>query len=238
MLAIWKRELQGYFCTAVGYVFMGVFLTLSSVIFFLTIMQTRSSDLLSFIGTMSYLWMLLCPVLPMRLLAEENQKRTDQLLLTSPASLPGIVLGKYLAAVTVMGMSVLLTGLFALIVAIYGQVYPGELLVGYLGFVLQGCAFIALDLFISGCTSNQVTAAVAAFGANFVLWMLDLIQLAVDVDWLNGLLSFFSLYERSQPFLMGQLSFASVGYDLSFTAACLVLTIHLLDARRYRGACR
>ena len=236
MLAIWKRELQGYFCTAVGYVFMGVFLTLSSVIFFLTIMQTRSSDLLSFIGTMSYLWMLLCPVLTMRLLAEEKQKRTDQLLLTSPASLPGIVLGKYLAAVTVMGMSVLLTGLFALIVAIYGQVYPGELLVGYLGFVLQGCAFIALDLFISGCTSNQVTAAVAAFGANFVLWMLDLIQLAVDVDWLNGLLSFFSLYERSQPFLMGQLSFASVGYDLSFTAACLVLTIHLLDARRYRGA--
>ena len=192
MLAIWKRELQGYFCTAVGYVFMGVFLTLSSVIFFLTIMQTRSSDLLSFIGTMSYLWMLLCPVLTMRLLAEEKQKRTDQLLLTSPASLPGIVLGKYLAAVTVMGMSVLLTGLFALIVAIYGQVYPGELLVGYLGFVLQGCAFIALDLFISGCTSNQVTAAVAAFGANFVLWMLDLIQLAVDVDWLNGLLSFFS----------------------------------------------
>ena len=236
MLAIWKRELQGYFCTAVGYVFMGVFLTLSSVIFFLTIMQTRSSDLLSFIGTMSYLWMLLCPVLTMRLLAEEKQKRTDQLLLTSPASLPGIVLGKYLAAVTVMGMSVLLTGLFALIVAIYGQVYPGELLVGYLGFVLQGCAFIALDLFISGCTSNQVTAAVAAFGANFVLWMLDLIQLAVDVDWLNGLLSFFSLYERSQPFLMGQLSFASVGYDLSFTAACLLLTIHLLDARRYRGA--
>ena len=236
MLSIWKRELQGYFYTPVGYVFMGVFLTLSSVIFFLTIMQTRSSDLLSFIGTMSYLWMLLCPVLTMRLLAEEKQKRTDQLLLTSPASLPGIVLGKYLAAVTVMGMSVLLTGLFALIVAIYGQVYPGELLVGYLGFVLQGCAFIALDLFISGCTSNQVTAAVAAFGANFVLWMLDLIQLAVNVDWINGILSFFSLYERSQPFLMGQLSFASVGYDLSFTAAFLVLTIHMLDSRRYRGA--
>jgi len=236
LLSIWKRELQGYFYTPVGYVFMGVFLTLSSVIFFLTIMQTRSSDLLSFIGTMSYLWMLLCPVLTMRLLAEEKQKRTDQLLLTSPASLPGIVLGKYLAAVTVMGMSVLLTGLFALIVAIYGQVYPGELLVGYLGFVLQGCAFIALDLFISGCTSNQVTAAVAAFGANFVLWMLDLIQLAVNVDWINGILSFFSLYERSQPFLMGQLSFASVGYDLSFTAAFLVLTIHMLDSRRYRGA--
>ncbi|MDD6049845.1 MAG: ABC-2 transporter permease [Clostridiales bacterium] len=236
MLSIWKRELQGYFFTPVGYVFMGVFLSLSSVIFFLTIMQSRSGDLLSFIGTMTYLWMLLCPVLTMRLLAEERQKRTDQLLLTSPVSLPGIVLGKYLAAVTVMLLTVLLTGLFVLIVAIYGRVYPGELLVGYLGFVLQGCAFIALDLLISGCTSNQVTAVVAAFGANFVLWMLDLIQAAVHIDWVRALLSFFSLYERTEPFLMGQFSFASVGYDLSFAAGCIALTIHLMDARRYRGA--
>ena len=236
MLSIWKRELQGYFYTPVGYVFMGVFLMLSSVIFYLTIMQSRSSDLLSFIGTMSYLWMLLCPVLTMRLLAEEKQKRTDQLLLTSPVSLPGIVLGKYLAAVTIMVLTVLLTLLFVLIVAIYGQVYPGELLVGYLGFVLQGCAFIALDLFISGCTSNQVTAVVAAFGANFVLWMLDLIQSAIQIDWVNSILSFFSLYERTEPFLMGQLSFASVGYDLRFAAAFILLAIHLLDARRYRGA--
>ncbi len=236
MLSIWKRELQGYFFTPVGYVFMGVFLTLSSVIFFLTIMQTRSSDLLSFIGTMSYLWMLLCPVLTMRLLAEEKQRRTDQLLLTSPVSLPGIVLGKYLAAVTVMGLTVLLTGLFVLIVAIYGKVYPGELLVGYLGFVLQGCAFIALDLFISSATSNQVTAVVAAFGVNFVLWMLDLLQSAISLDWVNRLLSFFSLYERTEPFLMGQLSFASVGYDVCFAVAFILLTIHRMDSRRYRGA--
>ena len=236
MLSIWKRELQGYFYTPIGYVFMGVFLTLSSVIFFLTIMQSRSSDLLTFIGTMSYLWMLLCPVLTMRLLAEEKQKRTDQLLLTSPVSLPGIVLGKYLAAVTVMALTVLLTGLFVLIVALYGQVYPGELLVGYLGFVLQGCAFIALDLFISGCTSNQVTAVVAAFGANFVLWMLDLIQSAIRIDWVNSLLSFFSLYERTEPFLMGQFSFASVGYDVFFALAFILLAIHQMDARRYRGA--
>ena len=236
MLSIWKRELQGYFFTPVGYVFMGVFLMLSSVIFYLTIMQSRSSDLLSFIGTMSYLWMLLCPVLTMRLLAEEKSRRTDQLLLTSPVSLPGVVLGKYLSAVTVMLFTVLLTGLFVLIVAIYGRVYPGELLTGYLGFVLQGCAFIALDLFISGCTSNQVTAMVAAFGANFVVWMLDLIQSAVSIGWVNAILSFFSLYERTEPFLMGQFSFASVGYDLSFAAAFILLTIHTLDARRYRGA--
>ena len=236
MRAIWKRELQAYFFTPVGYVFMGVFLLLSSAMFYTTIMQNRSSDLPTFIGLMSYLWMLLCPVLTMRLLAEERSRRTDQLLLTSPVSLPAVVLGKYLAAVTLMLVTVLLTGLFALIVAIYGAVYPAELLVSYLGFVLQGCAFIALDLFLSGCAGNQVTAAVMAFGANLLLWMLDLLENAVSIAFVKEIISFLSLYTRSEPFLMGQLSFAGVGYFLSFAAAFIALTIHMLDSRRYRGA--
>ena len=236
MRAIWKRELQAYFYTPVGYVFMGVFLLLSSAMFYATIMQKRSCDLPTFIGMMSYLWMLLCPVLTMRLLAEERQKRTDQLLLTSPVSLPAVVMGKYLAAVTVMLVTVLLTGLFVLIVALYGTVYPAELLVSYLGFVLQGCAFIALDLFLSGCAGNQVTAAVLAFGANLLLWMLDLMQNAVSIAIVQDVISFLSLYVRSEPFLMGQLSFAGIGYFLSFAAIFLALTIHRLDSRRYRGA--
>ena len=236
MIAVWKRELQSYFFTPVGYVFMGVFLALSSVMFYLQILQQRSSDLLTFIGQMSYLWMLLSPVLTMRLLAEERQKRTDQLLLTSPVSLPGIVMGKYLAAVTVMLFTVALTMVYVLIVAIYGQVYPGELMVGLGGFLLQGCAFLALDLMVSGFSTNQVTAAVAAFGVNFGLWILDMMETSVTTPWLAEVMNFFSLYSRNEPFLMGQLSFASIGYDLSFAVMCLIVTIHGLDSRRYRGA--
>ena len=236
MTAIWKRELQSYFFTPVGYVFMGVFLLLSSVMFYLQIMQQRSSDLLTFIGQMSYLWMLLSPVLTMRLMAEERQKRTDQLLLTSPVSLPGIVLGKYAAALTVMLLTVLLTLAFVLIVALYGAVYPGELMVGYLGFILQGCAFLALDLFLSACASNPVTAAVMAFGANFAVWIMDMLVIVIDVRWISGALDFLSLYSRNEPFLMGQLSFASIGYDISFAVVFLALTMHRLDMRRYRGA--
>ena len=149
--------------------------------------------------------MLLSPVLTMSLLAEEKHKRTDQLLLTSPVSLPGIVLGKYLAAVTVMACTVLLTLVYVLVVALYGAVYPGELMVGYLGFILQGSAFLAL-------LAGGVTQA-----------------------WLQDALSFFSLYQRYNPFLMGQLSFASIGFDLAFIAAFLALTVHSLDSRRYRG---
>ena len=105
MRAIFKRELQGYFYTAAAYVYMGVFLTLGCVFFAINNLAARSSDLNNLLWMMSYLWMLLCPVLTMRLLAEEKQKRTDQLLLTSPVSLPGIVLGKYLAAVTVLPLA-------------------------------------------------------------------------------------------------------------------------------------
>lgn len=228
--------MQSYYYTPVGYVFMGVFLALASVMFYLQIMRQRSSDLMTFIGQMSYIWMLLSPVLTMRLLAEERQKRTDQLLLTSPVSLPGVVMGKYLAAATVMLLTVLCTFAFVGIVAIYGQVYPGEVMVGYLGFVLEGCAFLALDLFLSGCAGNQVTAAVMAFGANFALWIMDMLVNEVTVTWISSALDFLSIYGRNEPFLMGQLSFASIAYDLSFTAAMLVLTIHRLDARRWRGA--
>ena len=236
MLAIWKRELQSYFYTPVGYVFKGVFLALSGTFFYMLILGSRSSDVLTFLGQLSYLWMLLSPVLTMRLLAEEKQKRTDQLLLTSPVSLPGIVLGKYLAAFTVMIFTVLLTLIYVLIIAMYGAVYPSELLGGYLGFILQGGAFLALDLFISGCASSQVTAAVTAFGVNLALWLLDLLAGSMTQSWVRDVLYFFSLYDRYNPFLMGQLSFASIGYDLSFIAAFLALTIHRLDSRRYRGA--
>lgn len=235
MIAIWKREWLSYFTTAAGYVFMGVFLTLASVMFFVGVLMPRSGDLLTFIGQLSYLWMLATPVLTMRQLAEERQRGTEQLLLTSPVPVTGIVLGKYLAAVSLMLVTVLLTGLYAGIVALYGRVYPGELLTGALGFVLQGCAFIAVDLFVSGLASSQVTAAILALGVNFLLWMMDLLA-AYAPAWLGGVMTFLSLYSRNEPFLMGQLSFASIGFDVSVTAVFLALTIHVLDSRRYRGA--
>ena len=234
MLSVWRRELQSYFVTAIGWVFLCVFLTLASVLFYLEILRQRSSDLLTFIGEMSYLWMLLTPVLTMRLLAEERQKRTDQLLLTSPLSVAGIVLGKYAAAVTVMLISVACGSAYVLLVAHAGRVWPGEVLVGALGFVLQGCAFIAMDLFISGLCRTPVTAAVASFGANFTLWLMDLLASSAPA-WLSGALGFLSLYSRNEPFLMGQLSFASMLWDLSFAAAFLLLAMHSLAGRTRKG---
>ena len=233
MNTVRKRELQGYFYTPVGYVFIGVLLTVSSVLFYMQILRQRSGDLPAFISSMSYLWMLLSPILTMRLLAEEKQRQTDQLLLTSPVSLPGIVLGKYLAAVTVLLITAGMTLLFVLVVALYGRVYPAELAVNYLGFIMQGCAFVAMDLFLSGCAGTPITAAVMAFGANFVMWILDLLENAVQVEWAAEALRFLSLYRRNEPFMLGQLSFAGLLFDLSFIAAFLALTIWHMDRKRY-----
>ena len=224
--------MQSYFYTPVGYVFIGVFLLISSVLFFLSILRQHSGDLPTFIAEMSYLWMLLSPVLTMRLLAEEKQKSTDQLLITSPAGLTTIVLGKYMAAATMLLLTAVATLPYVFVVAVYGKVYPAELAVNYLGFILQGCAFAAMDLYISGCTSSPVTAAVASFGANFVVWILDLIEAQVSVGWISDTLRFLSLYKRTEPFMMGQLSWAGIVYDLSFIIFFLALTVHHLDRQR------
>ncbi len=234
MTAIWRREVQSYFTTATGYVYIGIFLLISSILFQLQILQTRSSDLLTFLGQMSYLWMLLSPVLTMRLMAEEKQKQTDRLLLSSPVSLTGIVVGKYLAALTVMLLTVILTFVYVGIVGAYGAVYPGEILTGYLGFMLQGMAFAAIDLLMSSLASGQVTAVLYAFGANFILWMLDMLSLSVPAA-VGRVLDFISLYSRNEPFLMGQLSFASIIFDLAVTVLALALTVYGLDSARRRG---
>ena len=233
MHIVWKRDLTAYFHTAVGYVFMGVFLTLSGLIFYLYNIKNLTSDLLSFLSQLTLPTMLLCPLLTMRLLCEDRQKRTDQLVLTSPVSLTGVVMGKYLAAACVMLLTLLLTNVHTLIIVLCGQVYLGEWFVGYLGFALQSLAFLALDLFVSCFAKNQMTGAVMAFGANFVLWMADLLAGSLSVGWMQNALNFISLYDRYEPFRLGQFSFSGTLFFVSFIAVCLVGAVRVLDARRF-----
>ena len=233
MFIVYKRDLLAYFRTPVGYVFMGVFLTLSGLIFYLYNLQNLSGDLLTFLSQLTLLVMLLCPLLTMRLICEERQKKTDQLLLTSPVSMAGMVMGKYLAAASVMFLTVLLTNGYTLVILLCGRVYPGEWLVGYLGFSLQSLAFLALDLFVTCFAKNQMTGAAAAFGANFLLWMADLLADNLPAGWLSEALQFLSLYDRYEPFRLGQLSPSGVLFFLTFIAACLVAAVRVMDARRF-----
>ena len=233
MFTVFRRDVLAYFRTPVGYVFMGVFLGLSGLLFYLYNLQNLSGDLLTFLSTMTMLVMLLCPLLTMRLICEERQKRTDQLLLTSPVSLGGIILGKYLAAASVMLITIFLTNAYTLVIAVCGKVYMGEWFVGYLGFALQSLAFLALDLLVTCFAKNQMTGAVAAFGANFLLWIADLLGDNLSIGWLSEALKFVSLYDRYEPFRLGQLSWSGMLFFLSFIACCLAASVRVRDARRF-----
>jgi len=233
MFTIFKRDFLAYFRTPVGYVFMGVFLTLSGVLFYLYNLKNLTGDLLTFLSSLTMLVMLLCPLLVMRLICEDRQKRTDQLVLTSPVSISGVVAGKYLAAAAVMMITIALTNVYTLVIAIGGRVYAGEWFVGYLGFTLQSLSFLALDLFVTCFAKNQMTGAVVAFGANFLLWMADMLADNLAVEWLGRALRFISLYDRYEPFRLGQLSYSGVLFFVSFIACCLVAAVRVLDARRF-----
>ena len=123
MRAIFRKEMQSYFYTPAAYVFMGVFLMLGSIFFGISNLAARSGNMLSLLSQLSYLWLLLSPILTMRLLAGERRQRTDQMLYSSPCSLSAMVMGKYFAACAVLLLTVLITAIYALLVAIYGRLY-------------------------------------------------------------------------------------------------------------------
>lgn len=236
MIAIYKREMQSYFYTPAAYVFMGVFLAVASVFFAAGNLQARSSDVNVLLANVSYLWMLLSPVLTMRLIAGEKHQKTDQMLFSSPCSITAMVVGKYLAAATVLLLTVLLTLIYPVIVAFWGKLYVAETAVGYLGLVLCGCSFLAIDLFISCFARSQMTAVVLGFGVNFILWLADLLATVTAIPLVQQVLGFFSLYQRYRPFTQGQLGFSNVLYNLAFVGMMLFMSVRVLDARRWSEA--
>ena len=236
MKTIYLRELQGYWYTPVGYVFVGVFLLLSSVFFGTGNLAERSGNILFLLRNMSYLWMLLCPVLTMKLIAGEKQFHTDQLLYSSPCPLSAVVAGKFFAACTVLLCAIVLSFAYCGIVAFYGKLYLAETLVGYLGFLLAGCTFIALDIFVSCFAHSVITSAILCFGVNLMVWFFDVIALAAKGTVIADFFTFLSPYQRFTPFTLGQLSWANLLYGVLFCAAMIFLSVRVLDARRWKEA--
>ena len=138
------------------------------------------------------------------------------------------MLGKYLAACTVLLLSILLSFVYVLLVALQGKVYLGELVTIYIGFSLQGCAFIAFDLMISSLAKSPATATVLAFGGNLFLWLATIASSGATAVIVKRINAFFNLYDRLIPFLYGQLSYANTLFFLLFSC-CVYATIQIMD---------
>lgn len=237
MLAVFKRELQNYFLTAIGYVFVAVFLVASGVFFFMNNVMSGTNSLTTMLGNMSYIFMLIVPVLTMRLLAEERRSRTDQLLLTSPLKITSIVGGKYLAAVAVFAISMVGTFFNVIVIVSYGKAYWGLILSSYLGYFLMGCVYIAVGVLMSALTENQISAAVLTFGVNLGMQIVESLAggltLPAGLSFLGKIMSWFSLYTRFYTFTAGVISLANVIYFLTFIAVMLYLAIRVIDKRRW-----
>ena len=238
MLAIWKREVQNYFLTPIGYVFMGVFLLCGGVFFFLSNIASSSSSLETLFGNMIDLFMLVMPILTMRLLSEEKRTKSDQLLLTSPLSITQIVVGKFLAAATVLFATMVVMLIYVVIICCYSTPYPGMIVSNYLGFFLVGCCYVSIGVLMSALTENQVSAAVLTFGANLLLQILESLSSSLTIPTLgfinlNTVLSWMSLYKRYYDFTAGILSFANVLYYVSFCFVILFLAVRVIDKRRW-----
>lgn len=187
MLAVLKKEFLSYYSSLTGYIFMGFFLFLSGLFFTMSNLGMSSPDYNSLMGSITFVFLLVVPILTMRLMAEETRQKTDQLLLTSPLSLTGIVLGKYFAAVLVFFLTLAVTFIYPIILSTMGTIAVAEIVGGYIGFFLLGAALISVGLFISSLTENQVIAAVVTFSALLLLWILDWISQGLPMDRNAGL---------------------------------------------------
>ena len=232
MTAIFKRELMAYFKSSIGYIFIGMFLVVSGFMFTANNLLMGSPHLDGVLSNLLIVFLFLVPVLTMRLLSEERNLKTDQILLTSPVSVWDIVLGKYFAAAVVYLITLGITLLYLIVIAIHGEPAYAQIFCNYFGFALLGMSFISIGTFISSLTENQASAAVSTFAVLLLLFILDWVAGSVTNPFFVRVIDFISIMKRFGDFQLGVLSLAPTIYYISFIAMFLVLTALVMERRR------
>jgi len=182
MLAIFKKEIRTYFTTFTGYIFLCFFVLVTA--FYYTFVNVIGG-LANYAETLTYtvsMFLILIPLLTMRLFAEEARQKTDQLLFTSPISILQIVIGKFLAAFFLLLIGVLITMLFPLMLTKFGTIPFMETIGAVIGYILLSSCLISIGIFISVLTNNQIIAAVGTFAAIFFTLMIDNIANSMPSD--------------------------------------------------------
>lgn len=180
MTAIYKRELKSYMTSMIGYLFIFFVLLLTGIYFSAYQLSAAYPKFEYTLSALTFVFLIGVPILTMRVLAEERKQKTDQLLLTAPVTVGEIVMGKYLALVTVYAIPILIMCFYPLVMSKFGDVSFASAYTAILGFFLLGCANLAIGVFISSITESQVIAAVLTFVILFAFFMM------------NGISSFFS----------------------------------------------
>lgn len=235
MIAIYKRELKSYFHSFIGLLFIGF------TLFFIGLYFTVN-NLLNGIPYFSYtlsgvlfLFMISVPILTMKVLAEEKKQKTDQLILTAPVTVSGIVIGKFLALSTIFFIPCFIAGMYPIILVAFGSVPLSEAYLAVLAFFLYGETCIAIGVFVSSLTESQVISAVITFALLFLGYMMSSICSLISStgNTITKILSSYDLFTRFYYMTQGTLNLESIAYYISITVLVLFLTVQAIQKRRY-----
>ncbi len=255
MLAIYRKEMTSYFINPIGYVYLGIFLVFSALLCCYTTIVSGSYSTNNYFFYLILSFIILIPILTMRLFAEERKMRTEQMLMTAPVSITGMVLGKYFAALTMFlsGILVSCINLIPLYVIAaqerggtsYTSVHigpvTGQILGCLIAVILMGAALIAIGTLISSLTENQLSAAVITIGVIAAMILLNYLNLLTDSNGqpligsyvIRSVIGWISVLSRYMSFSQGIFDFSALLYYLSLAFIFLFLTVRVYEKRRW-----
>ena len=233
MTAVLKREFSAYFKSPVGYVFIAVSFLFSGFFFWLFSLSIGSTDISDVFVGMFYVFMVFVPVLTMRLLADENKQKTDQLLLTAPVGLMSLVFGKFLAAYLIFLMSDIIMLIYGVVLSLVATVNWALILGNFVALALIGGVFVSAGLFVSSLTESQMVAAVGSIAVNLAHALINVIASVIPVQFISDVLASVSVFDRYYEFTTGIFSLGNVIFFLSVIVIFMFLTVRILEKRRW-----
>jgi ABC-2 type transport system permease protein len=231
MSAIFWKEVKSYFYSPMAYILIGLFMVLTSIFFYPNLIY-QNGDFTGVLSTMGFLLVFIVPVLTMRLLAEDRKNGTEVLLITSPANITSIVVGKYLSACFVFLVMTVLTFIYPTILLAFGGTFTVKVVGAYIGFILLGATFISIGVFASSLTESQVVAVVIGFVSLLIMWLADSLSTMAGGT-ASKILGWFSLMSRYEDFTRGILGLSPIVYYLSFIVVFLFITTRVIEKRRW-----
>ncbi|MCC6728602.1 MAG: ABC transporter permease [Chthonomonadales bacterium] len=231
-LAVAQRELRAYFAAPMGWVALAVFLAFAGYFFYAGVAFAGFGDLRSWFIDTTIILIILMPALTMRLVAEERQTGTIEVLMTSPITDTQAILGKYLGGLGFYSVMLLLTVQYPVALTRMGSPDMGPIYAGYVGMLLFGATFLAVGLLVSTMTKSQVVAYV---GSLFVLLFLWLLVWASEGDaWWQRLLAYIAIPTHLESFTKGLIDTRDIFFYLTFIGAALFLSVRALAAWKWR----
>ena len=238
IVAIAMKELYTYFVSPVASFVFFIFTALTGVFFlrffFIVVQSQMQSDAVmeSLVPTMSVILLFFTPALTMKLFAEERKSGTIELMSTSPVTDTEMVFGKFVASLLLTFTMLLLTLLFPIFIAAFGETDMGRIASGYLGLILLASTFLSLGLLMSSMSKNQIVAALTSFGILLALWIIG--HLSNFGGRFGEILAYLSLIEHFEDFARGVVGAKHVVYFLSFTTVCLFATVKSVESSKWR----